>query len=442
MIAPRQLAGRVDALVIAYRVRLAKHVGEALARAAEHAARFGAAEITTGEPGEPDRHHWELKRTRAEGRFHLANGDLRALVDLHAPGRRRDEDGGEIVGWTVELVARAVWLARTPHDRALVQMGAAARSFGTVSEERLRRFDVCTDWAGWAVVATDADTFVKPSRARIGAFHPDERIETADNDLLRTQTYRSRIRAVTGFTVAPGGTVMLRIYDKLAELELPGNEAKREIETTLWKANGWEGDEVTRVEFQLRGEALDELKLRDPRVLPAKLDAVWAYLTRCWVRMVDPDSATRLKRCKLDDRWRAVRRVFWVGPDAPAVRLRQRGGASWQMALGSVLSLLSGRDALPVLEHVDADGVLSSYDELAELQGEERELVIYQGLAEVLARAHEVLGEEVSRHREGPAWLAARVDATRARFAELRALREAELRELARLRRKRAGERD
>jgi len=58
-------------------------------------------------------------------------------------------------------------------------------------------------------------------------------------------------------------SLMGRIYDKSAELALPGREEKLSIERERWRLGGWNGSEaVTRVEFQHRGEYLAEIGLR------------------------------------------------------------------------------------------------------------------------------------------------------------------------------------
>jgi hypothetical protein len=115
---------------------------------------------------------------------------------------------------------------------------------------------------------------------------------------------------------------------------------------------GWTPDEqVTRVEFQLRGTALDELDLRDPTAkrLAERLDPVWQYLTRCWLRMVN-DDATRKSRCSDSKTWQEVQAVKFVHAASPATRSRRRGGATHEQALGALLSSMHGMRWLPRMD--------------------------------------------------------------------------------------------
>lgn len=113
---------------------------------------------------------------------------------------------------------------------------------------------------------------------------------------------------------------------------------------------------MTRVEFQGRGVFLDEINLRDPRALPAKLDAVFQRGVR-WVRLIDPDSNPRRTRCALDPRWQVVTDTLFSHAAAPIERSRAfRGGARPSHVAGSVQSALAATGQLRPPPLVTADG--------------------------------------------------------------------------------------
>ncbi len=104
-------------------------------------------------------------------------------------------------------------------------------------------------------------TRAKLSRFRADAKDVDE-VERERGSVVRE--HLSCAGEVNGITIAPGNPIMCRLYDKTVELRLPGREEKLKLEHELWGDAVAPGDSVTRVELQLRGEALDQLAMRDP----------------------------------------------------------------------------------------------------------------------------------------------------------------------------------
>jgi hypothetical protein len=127
----------------------------------------------------------------------------------------------------------------------------------------------------------------------------------------------------------------------MEELRLARNDGdKRNEEHARWRASGWNGeDDVTRVEFQMRGDALKELEAREPAALFSRIDAIWAYATRKWTRLARRGSATRLDRCETDVRWHAVQHVVFARADGEvAQRVRQRSPARARLVVGVALN--------------------------------------------------------------------------------------------------------
>lgn len=120
--------------------------------------------------------------------------------------------------------------------------------FGEPIEARLRKLDLCADFAGWRIGDVLHEAWIVQ---RIGRVREYEK-----------QTHRVGSK-ITGFTICPGNTLMMRAYDKVAELNVTGREQKREIEYSFWKREGWQFESVTRIEFQFRSTVLRQFEARN-----------------------------------------------------------------------------------------------------------------------------------------------------------------------------------
>jgi len=269
-----------------------------------------------------------LSPNRRHEFYAFENADVRGVVDLLGSG-----------GWILEVVLLATFLATHSLADALAVAELVAEGFGEVLQARLRRFDLAADFVGWPLRRDDAERL--STRAGKSSFIVDSK----DFDEVETQLVKPAVRefarngvGVTGFAIGSGNDLSARIYAKSFELNLPGREAKREIEHALWRARGWKGQDVTRVEFQHRGPFLDETKLRDPYDLESKLDEIWAYDTQKFLRMKELGTASRLERCAEDPRWIATRAAFRHDV-SPIPRTRAiRGGANAALVVGATLS--------------------------------------------------------------------------------------------------------
>lgn len=420
----RRIVGcRVDHLRLAFAVELSREALQALRHRGETAKRLGAAGIEIGPFSA------KLWRSKHDDRWQWQNGRARGLIDLGAPG-----------GWTVEIIIDgAEWLANPDVGAQLCYAASIARALGRVSEERvdkgrrLRRFDLCADFENLPIDDLTRDNFVMPkgvhSKGSLARFTP-EYLESEEDrnrasprgggrrrrdsrDAPALVTYQSP-REVTGHTVCAGNPIMGKLYAKSMELLIPQRALKREAEEQRWRARGWTGGAVTRVEFQVRSEALDEFSLRDPFDVLANLDAVWAYLTQRWVRMIDAASATRRDRCDKDSRWQDVQSVRFVGPALPIIRQRKRGGATDEQALGSVLSCLASNGELAPL----AEGPLRRAMVDA-TPGEQATYVTSVVLDSMVTFAMRVVGRLLSSetaHDAAVELLSTKIDATWRRF--------------------------
>ena len=355
---------RVDALVIAYGIELAAEHKEALARAAAAAIEAGGAALV-----QIGRLCGALKRSPGEGmrpRYVVTCGEFDAVIDLT----------GAAQGWPLKIewlaLARAELRSIVRRSRAIAASVATPSAEGDGRDgvvdlqERVRRVDLAADFAGWRIDSTDPERMVGRSlRARgrgcFSDYRPAADDELGEGESLDRTVYRAGPK-VTGYVVHAGAPLLLRIYDTIAELEHRGDAIKTESEHAAWSkapdpwrppAAGELAEPVTRVEVQVRSEVLREFSIagtdgtreentaRNPERLCDLLDAIWSYATSAWIRMVRPETASRLSRCELDPRWAVARAVRFAHDACTLIRRRHRRGADVSGALGSMLSAVA-----------------------------------------------------------------------------------------------------
>lgn len=316
-------------------------------------------------------------------------------------------------GWTLEVTWYAQTLALLGLEKTIHESAALAANCGEVLETRIRRLDLCADVGGWELEEDLLRQLVKRPHAewrRWNQTDDDEKREAYDDRLVvprarrvsddagdgddedRAAVYGAGSlarRRVTGFVIGRGH-FLCRIYDKRAELARAAEHAsgaeRRELEEDRWRRREWDGiSPVTRVEFQLRGEALTELGIRDPdavtmpdlrsvpyvdargkprvrvvavgtRVLEVheggrarqmtvvdRLNDLWRTCL-AWVRLVNVprDKADKTPAIRLEDdpRWALLREAHFtdVVTGRPVVRMRPRAAASSAQGLGVALS--------------------------------------------------------------------------------------------------------
>lgn len=388
------VAARVDALVLAYRVELEPLLVQYLEHQMKEAAKHGAASM-----------RWRsivgrLSFSRTSKVWHVEN--VRYALHIQALSEEL-EDGTKRAGWTVEIKWHAHELANMPHTGPACEEGKRiAGELGEVLEQRVRRFDLCADVAGWRPEAKDVERLVRRSRAKVdthGALAP---VQVDGQMRSRTKTHHNHA-GVTGITVCPGGVVMNRIYDKREELAVRGVEEKTVAEEARWRAGGWDGAEcVTRVEFQIRGEAVKELGLRNPfgpihprtgvqiaRALHERIDAVWQRLLQ-WLKLVEL-TGKRRSECPLDPVWVALKTVRFFKQSIAALRFRIRRHASPEQTFGCALSMVGARVGLEDVRPGRATLQVNPAK------------VLLEHVTSVMSRAGALIAEDLTRKWKGPA---------------------------------------
>lgn len=326
-VAPRLLQASVDALSIAFRGNLVELELSRLARAA-----------SGGSTGlEVDGELFELRVHEGRAlRFLLRNAALTLSIspDPH--------------DFVVVVDFRALYLRTTPLPAAVARARRlAARVMVAIAEERVRRLDLCADATGLTFRREDEDRCVTRARRKV-------RYQAPERAFTRT---RQRQQVLTGFVVAPGNPLSVRIYDKTEELfAMQGEDSeKTRTEFATYLRAGWDGaSPVWRAEAQVRSRVLEQLGVRTPGQLASSLDSVWHYVvgqdvddgTGAWLRFVEPGTSSRVERCRTDERWRIFQQATFDGRAAVERVQGSRGGVPVEQALGGVLSFMGANSAL------------------------------------------------------------------------------------------------
>ena len=382
-IAPKgHLGARIDYWTLAFRCRrsdLDRFVEAAHRALDEEAASYGekvrpirlAAPLDLGPAG-----HWQVTRN-GDLSLHLKSGmGIQAHINL----------GDSVAGWHIEVVLQGTYFLTSQPAMGLELAKALAEELTRPKKKRLvpgeppppgryetgenirsRRLDLATDVRA-DFDLDDTKAVVKPRRAQV-KLHPISKHGGEGS------YYRSGDRMSGCYVGKVNSPLRLSLYDKTLQLEQKSEELQK-AEKDGWVKHGWDGKStVWRCEFRLRGDALHEFKLRDgdPKRVLDSLDTLWKYCTDAWVRLVDPESDTRLYRCKLDERWKLIQYAGFGGAK-PVSRKRIRTGMDAAHMQGAIVSFLGRAGKLPQLADValtTVGEVLLSHKAVRELDDEE-----------------------------------------------------------------------
>jgi hypothetical protein len=129
-------------------------------------------------------------------------------------------------------------------------------------------------------------------------------------------------RRFSGWSIGLGGVLGARLYEKTLELQ----KSKKDYLKPLWTAADWREDQnVWRLEFEFKRDALKELGVATPDELLPSLAGLWAYATASWLRLTIPnptdDTQTRWPNHPL---WDTLAGVPWSDDQPlPLARLRK-----------------------------------------------------------------------------------------------------------------------
>ena len=198
---------------------------------------------------------------------------------------------------------------------------------GTIFQEAVSRIDICTD--------------VKEDIRKTN-------IEDYEKHICRTSRcdLHTCDRQLSGVTVGRGN-IMLRVYDKVLEMEQKKAFEKKLFFKRLW--GGYDGP-VTRVEFQLRREVIKDIFPKDSRfeVVMDKISELWKYLTCNWFRQASGkvDRVNKHQsRCEISKFWEIVQASASSGENKVTRNRRQIHidiPALKKMVRGCMLTIAAG----------------------------------------------------------------------------------------------------
>lgn len=152
----------------------------------------------------------------------------------------------------------------------------------------------------------------------------------------------------TGYWV--GGDIHIRIYDKIAELKKTGDVFKQGV--LMARRWGYLPEQATRVEFQVRREALkNQFRVDSVEDLFKRIPDMIAWLTFDWFRLTDgePDRENgNERRSEVSPLWQRVIDLFteWAGRMQLLVHPRERSKPSAQRLAQQALGVLTSLGAL------------------------------------------------------------------------------------------------
>jgi hypothetical protein len=122
----------------------------------------------------------------------------------------------------------------------------------------------------------------------------------------------------SGWRIAAGGAIQSRFYDKVLEVVEQSHKAYL---FDLWVAQGWQaGQEVWRQEFQVGRAALKELRIGTVAELVRNLGALWAYLTRDWLRLAVASEDSNRSRWPDHSLWSVIASLDWSELPQPTLK--------------------------------------------------------------------------------------------------------------------------
>lgn len=239
-------------------------------------------------------HPQRVEADKAAGLPNPGMIDRATFAPIHySAGSESDPELIESPGWTIEIVWYAQHLARERLEDVIRSGWEIASRFGEVLEERIRRLDLAVDVSGFHIGADDYRNFSRKSHVKVYPFTDkpegddgfrESNLEVREVDLPALCDMIAEGK-IAGIRVGSNDVVGV-VYDKRKHLQDTGKADLRLAEEGVWRSNGWNGeDPVTRIEIRLRGDALTEIGARKPECCDpqtGELLPIQKYVPRIW----------------------------------------------------------------------------------------------------------------------------------------------------------------
>ena len=164
----------------------------------------------------------------------------------------------------IEVRSEALWRLGA-EETVNIALKLIKANGGHLVEEKISRVDLCLD-------------FLMPGRKWSNRL--------LDYAVTRATDYAPyyRHRELTGIRIGKG-KISVRLYNKPLEIE---QQSKKYWMYEIWGIKEIpEKRKIIRIEFQLRRDILNELQINGSPDLFQKIDGVWAYCTKNWLKFQD-----------------------------------------------------------------------------------------------------------------------------------------------------------
>jgi len=206
----------------------------------------------------------------------------------------------------VMVTYRSAYLWREGLERCTENVSRYVSKLGQIVDEKVSRCDICIDIADAIPSLALTDRCIQGRMRRKSNF-----IGSA----------KASGQKETGYQMGTG-SIVARVYDKVHEIGISDKQWMEKI----WEKGGWYNDEaVTRIEFQLRREALKDFGVSSISSLIQTLPDIWHYATQKWFTIHNKIvSDSRHTRWPLSDFWQIVQSaVFMFGQRLGVLRSHQ-----------------------------------------------------------------------------------------------------------------------
>lgn len=292
-------------------------------------------------------------------RWRLSCRDFAIVLSPTSPSR------GAMPSAQIRLSAFALSTRST--DGVLSDAVDAVRSFGDYCEHGVSRIDVCADLQGWVPTQTEMLGMACPASYR--AIHLSGQ---------QPQTFQYG-----------KGEVLVRVYDKTAELDHSGKTWMPEV----WReCEGYDSSlPVMRVEAQLRSKAVKELGHRTATQAIAHAGEILDWTLREWCQLRVPNGDKKVTRWPEHPVWTQLRAS--TVSDGTCQRARTK---SELMPLQDAAKRLIGLVALSAAHYGDTSYIhaLQLLSDMAEIRIEAEELDFAGLVAEKRKRLEAQMGWE------------------------------------------------
>ena len=207
----------------------------------------------------------------------LKNGDIELQIMPDARGGKPSPE--------LRVIFRSPFLWQSGEVQAYNKVIEFVNNVGSIAYCRVSRADLCVD----KIMPLPE---INRKAEVVSLLH--------EKDLFYGSDFQ-RGQRETGYQFGRGG-MSCRFYDKAYEIAVKGHSHIMQV----WRGNGWDGESpVSRLELQLRREGLRRFDATmDFATFQDSKSDIWAYMTKKYIRIVNPESATRKERAKETGYWK------------------------------------------------------------------------------------------------------------------------------------------